>query len=113
MQLLFLIIKRTELVDDIMQSLAKAGIRGGTCVDSVGMAKSISAMDNLPTINVLRAILSGGEDVAQKGKMIMVAVSDEQVETAKSAIISITGDLSQPNAGVLFGVPISFAEGIN
>ncbi len=112
MQLLFLVIKRIELVDEIMKSLANAGIRGGTAIDSVGMAKSISNMDNLPMINVLREILNG-EDTSQKGKTIFVAVKDEQVEDAKNAIKSVTGDLSQPNAGVLFGVPITFAEGIN
>lgn len=112
MQLLFLVIKRVGLVDEIMRSLAQAGIRGGTCIDSVGMAKSISGMDNLPMIGVLRSILSG-EDAAQKGKTIFVAVQDEQVDIAKEAITSITGDLSEPNAGVLFGVPITFAEGIN
>ena len=112
MQLLFLIIKRTEIVDDIMQSLANAGIRGGTCIDSVGMAKSISEMSTLPTIGVLNSILKG-DDPAQKGKMIMVAINDDQVEIAKKAITDITGDLNEPNAGVLFGVPITFAEGIN
>lgn len=112
MQLLFLVIKRIELVDEIMKSLANAGIRGGTAIDSVGMAKSISNMDNLPMINVLREILHG-EDTSQNGKTIFVAVKDEQVEDAKNAIKSVTGDLSQPNAGVLFGVPITFAEGIN
>ena len=44
MQLLFLVIKRIELVDEIMRSLAQAGIRGGTVIDSVGMAKSISTI---------------------------------------------------------------------
>ena len=105
MQLLFLVIKRIELVDEIMRSLAQAGIRGGT-------AKSISTMDNLPMIGVLRSILSG-EDAAQKGKTIFVAVADDQVDVARKAITDVTGDLSQPNAGVLFGVPISFAEGVN
>jgi len=57
MQLLFLVIKRIELVDEIMRSLAQAGIRGGTVIDSVGMAKSISTMDNLPMIGVLRFLL--------------------------------------------------------
>ena len=109
MQLLFLVIKRIELVDEIMRSLAQAGIRGGTVIDSVGMAKSISTMDNLPMIGVLRSILSG-EDAAQKGKTIFVAVADDQVDVART---DVTGDLSQPNAGVLFGVPISFAEGVN
>ncbi len=112
MQLLFLIIKRTELVDDIMRELAKVGVRGGTAIDSVGMAKSISGMDNLPTIGLLREILKG-EDPAMKGKTIFVAVKDEQLEDAKNAIIKVTGDLSQPNAGVLFGVPITFALGLN
>ena len=103
MQLLFLVIKRIELVDEIMRSLAQAGIRGGTVIDSV---------DNLPMIGVLRSILSG-EDAAQKGKTIFVAVADDQVDVARKAITDVTGDLSQPNAGVLFGVPISFAEGVN
>ena len=96
MQLLFLVIKRIELVDEIMRSLAQAGIRGGTVIDS----------------GVLRSILSG-EDAAQKGKTIFVAVADDQVDVARKAITDVTGDLSQPNAGVLFGVPISFAEGVN
>ena len=111
MQLLFLVIKRVELVHDGMHALAAAGIKGGTCIDSVGMAKSISDMDNLPMIGVLRAMLSG-EDPNQKGKTIFVAVDDDQVQVARDAIVSVTGDLSQPNAGVLFGVPITFAEGI-
>ena len=98
MQLLFLVIKRVELVDDIMRSLASAGIRGGTVIDSVGMAKSISTMDSLPMIGVLRSILNG-EDDAQKGKTIFVAVADEQVDVARKAITDVTGDLSQPNAG--------------
>ena len=93
MQLLFLVIKRIELVDEIMRSLAQAGIRGGTVID------------------LLEELMA--EDAAQKGKTIFVAVADDQVDVARKAITDVTGDLSQPNAGVLFGVPISFAEGVN
>lgn len=113
MQLLFLVIKRVELVDEIMRALAKEGIHGGTCIDSTGMAKSISGMDNLPMIGALRTLLNGGEDVTQKGKTIFVALHEDQVDIARKAITDITGDLSQPNAGVMFAVPISFAEGVN
>lgn len=112
MQLMFLIIKRTELVDDIMKALASIGVHGGTAIDSVGMAKSISTMDNLPTIGFLREMLKG-EDPSKKGKTIFFAVQDEQVDAAKEAILKITGDLSLPNAGVLFAVPITFALGMN
>ena len=61
---------------------------------------------------LLREMLKG-EDPAMKGKTIFVAVAEEQVEAAKDAILSVTGDLSLPNAGVLFGVPVTFALGIN
>ncbi|MDO5125729.1 MAG: hypothetical protein Q4D35_05060 [Ruminococcus sp.] len=112
MQLLFLVIKRVELVDEIMKELAKAGIKGGTCIDSMGMAKSISGMDNLPAMSVLREILKG-DDPVQRGKTIFVVINDDQLEIAKNAILKVTGDLSQPNAGVLFSVPVTFAMGIN
>lgn len=112
MQLLFVIIKRTELLDDIMKALASAGIHGGTALDSVGMAKSITNMDNLPTISVLREILKG-DDSSQKGKTIFVAVADDQLQTAIKAVKSVTGELDQPNAGVLFALPITYSEGLN
>lgn len=112
MQLLFLVIKRVELVDEIMISLAQAGVRGGTSIDSVGMAKSISSAGNLATLGLLSSILKG-TDPSQKGKTVFVAVDDEQVEAAIEAIKKVTGDLSEPNAGVLFTVPILHAEGIN
>ena len=76
------------------------------------MAKSISGAKNLATIGLLSSILKG-VDPAQKGKTVFVVVDDEQVQSAIAAIKSVTGELSQPNAGVLFTVPISYAEGIN
>lgn len=112
MQLLFFIIKKVDIVDDIMKALVRAGINGATAVDCDGMAKSISSMDNLPTIGLLREMLKG-EDPSSKGKMILIAVNDNQVEAVKNAITSVTGSLSEPNSGVLFGVPITFALGIN
>ena len=111
MQLLFLVIKRVELVDEIMISLAQAGVRGGTCIDSVGMAKSISGAGSLAALGLLNSILKG-VDPSQKGKTVFVAVDDVQVDDAIVAIKKVTGDLSAPNAGVLFTVPISYAEGI-
>lgn len=111
MQLLFVIIKRTEILDDVMKALATAGIHGGTALDSTGMAKSISGMDNLPAISVLREILSGDNN-SQKGKTIFVAVHDDQLDTAVKAVKSVTGDLNKPNAGVLFALPITYSEGL-
>ncbi|MBR1724580.1 MAG: hypothetical protein IJ723_06140 [Ruminococcus sp.] len=113
MQAIFLVIKQVELVDSIMEALAEAGIRGGTAIDSVGMASSLTKMNqSVAMVQLLRGILSG-EDDSHKSKTIFVIVKDEEVETVKTAITSVTGDLSKPNAGIMFGLPVSFVEGIS
>ncbi|MGN0632859.1 MAG: P-II family nitrogen regulator [Oscillospiraceae bacterium] len=113
MQAVFLIIKQVELVDKIMSALADAGIKGGTAIDSEGMASSIARSNtNMAMVQLLRGILSG-EDDSHKSKTIFVIVKDEQVEAVRNAITSVTGDLSKPNAGIMFGVPVSFADGIS
>ena len=90
----------------------KAGIKGGTSIDSVGMAKSISTSDSMASLGLLNSILKG-VDPKQKGKTVFVAVDDSKVDDAIAAIKRITGDLSKPNAGVLFTVPITYWEGLD
>ncbi len=113
MQAIFLVIKQIELVDKIMTALAEKGIKGGTAVDSEGMAGSIARMNqNVAMVQLLRGILSG-EDDSHKSKTLFVIVKDEQVEDVRSAITSVTGDLTKPNAGIMFGIPVTFADGIS
>ena len=56
MQAVFLIIKQVELVDKIMSALADAGIKGGTAIDSEGMASSIARSNtNMAMVQLLSA----------------------------------------------------------
>ena len=113
MQAIFLVLKQVELVDRIMSSLANAGIHGATAIDSAGMAKSLTKLnENIAMVQLLRGILSG-EDDSHKSKTLFVIVKEEQVEDVKSTIKNITGDLSKPNAGIMFGIPVSFVEGLS
>ncbi len=112
MTAVFFVLKKIDLVDAIMNSLAEAGIRGGTVIDSAGMAGSIAKMNsNVAMVQLLRGILSG-EDDSHKSKTIFVIVRDDRIETVKKAITAVTGELSKPNAGIMFGIPISFVDGI-
>lgn len=113
MQAIFLVIKQVDMVDSIMEALADAGIRGGTAIDSAGMARSITHLNqNVAMVQLLRGILNG-EDESHKSKTIFVIVKDEEVEAVKKAITDVTGDLSKPNAGIMFGIPVTFTEGIS
>lgn len=109
MELLLVILKKIELVDDIMQKLAESGVRGGTIIDGTGMAKSLVNMNDLPMFGMLRYIISDEEKL--KSKILLFALKEERVTEVKDMIIEVIGDLSEPNTGVMFTIPIKHAEG--
>jgi nitrogen regulatory protein PII len=46
-------------------------------------------------------------------KTIFTVIKNEQVETAVSAIKKVVGDLSEPDVGIVFTLPVNFVEGIH
>lgn len=109
MELLMVILKRIELVDDIMHKLAESGVRGGTIIDGTGMAKSLVNMNDLPMFGMLRYIISDEEKL--KSKILLFALKEEKVTEVKDKIKEVIGDLSEPNTGIMFTIPIKNAEG--
>ncbi|WP_326908676.1 P-II family nitrogen regulator [Sedimentibacter sp. MB31-C6] len=109
MQILILILKKVELVDDIMEKLAETGVRGGTIVESTGMAKSLVNMEDLPIFGMLRHILTDDEKLASK--VLLFVLKNEQVMTTRRTIKEVIGDLSEPNTGIMFSIPITDVEG--
>lgn len=113
MQLLFIILKKTEMVDILMRELANAGVHGGTVLESTGMVKSLSTgPEGIPIINAISAMLNGTTPTANS-TTILLALPEERLEIAKEVVHKTIGDLSKPNAGVMFALPITFSEGIN
>lgn len=109
-QLLIIILKKSEVVDTLMQALAEKGIKGGTVIETTGMAKSLTSSTNLQIIGAISSLL--GNIPPANSKMIMLALPEDKLEDAKDVVHAVCGDLSKPNAGVMFAIPISFSEGI-
>ncbi len=110
MQLVYVILKQTDKVDDLMVALANNGIKGATILESTGMAKSLYKLENIQTMDLLRQILQ--KEDANASRTVLILVNDDMVETVRSTVKEIMGDLSLPNAGIIFAVPVTFAEGI-
>ena len=110
MQVLFLVLNRLEKIDELLESFNDAGIRGATVVNSTGMAHTLANTheDDL-TFASLRAFFVGNRE---DNRTIFMVLSDEKVSLAKKVINDVF-DLSQPDTGILFGVPVSFVEGIS
>jgi nitrogen regulatory protein PII len=110
MQLLMLILKKVELIDELIKKLAESGVKGGTILDGTGMAKTLVDMDDLPMFGMLRHILT--DEDKERSKVLMFVLKDEQVMTTRETIKKVIGDLNVPNTGIMFSIPITYVEGL-
>ncbi len=109
MNLLVVILKKADLVNEICRDLAEEGVHGGTIIDGVGMASIIDKMDDLPIFGMLRTLLADDED--ESSKVLLFVMSDEELAEARKTIKKVVG-LDEPNTGIMFALPVSFVEGL-
>ncbi len=110
MQLLIFFTKKDDLIDELMKRLAIAGIKGGTVLESTGMAKSLANVDGMPMFDIFKEIVKTQNE---SSKTILFGVDDDKVNTVRQIVSEVFGDLDMPNTGVLMGIPLSFADGVN
>ncbi len=107
MQLMVIILKNVDTLEELLTQLGNAGIRGATILDSTGMASELARSngeDDLSFVSALRAYLNPEHE---KNKTILTVMQAEQVLVAKDIVEAVVGDLSQPNTGIIFTVPIA------
>lgn len=110
MQLLILILKKVNLMDEIIKQLAESGIKGGTILEGYGMAKALVNMEDLPIFGMLRYLLEDEDKFACK--VMMFVLKDEQIKTTRETIKKVIGDLNIPNTGIMFSIPVTYVEGL-
>lgn len=110
MKLMVLILNKVDVLDIFLEGLTAAGIGGATIIESAGLAMTLSKLGSSFLSASLRAIFSsGGED----NRTILSVIRDDQLDILRKVVYTTVGDLSEPNTGILFTVPIDFAEGIS
>lgn len=110
MQVVFLVLNRTECLNELLEELLENGIHGGTVLDSTGMMRVIEQSgDDVPMFATFRQMFDPERRVS---KTVMMVLSDKEVEVARRVIQKVTGGLDKPDTGILFAVPALFVEGI-
>ena len=112
MQLFVHITNRVDTIGPLMNKLMEAGIKGATTVDCKGMLSAISEsnVEPPPIFGSLREFLNPTQE---SGKMLFIALKDEDVPVVKDIIHEVNGSLKLPNTGVLFTLPIMGWEGVS
>ena len=108
MKLVVIILNKVEALEYLLEGLSAAGIGGATIIESSGLAMTLSKLDSSILSASIRALFSGDED----NKTILSVIRNDQLDLARRVIYNTVGDLSLPNTGIMFTVPIDFAEGI-
>ena len=106
MQLMVIILKKTEMLDALLTKFAEIGVTGATILDSTGMASELAAhhSDDIYFLGTLRAMMNPERE---RSKTILCCVEDEQISVMKAIVNKVVGDLTEPNTGILFTMPIT------
>lgn len=108
MKTLVLILNKVDLLDKLLNSLSDNGITGGTILNSTGMAKSLAKDETSGIFGSLRLFL----DPNRKESKTLLFVQNEETILKTIKIIKSIVDLSKPDSGIIFTMPIDFVEGL-
>lgn len=112
MKLVTIILNKTECLDGILEEFGNHNLSGATIIDSRGMVQELTAHDHedMYFLVSLRSLLSPSH---KENKTIIMVAKDKDVATISSIVNKVTGGLNNPDTGILFTVPVDYAEGIN
>ncbi|MEG0569916.1 MAG: hypothetical protein RR543_06005 [Erysipelotrichales bacterium] len=109
MQVIFVVLNKVECLDELLARLKKAGIGGGTIVDSTGMVKSLESSDDSYLLGSLRLFLDNSRP---DSKTLFFIVNDDQVDLIRKTVDDVLEGIDNHDTGIMFGIPISFADGL-
>jgi len=109
MKLLFFVLSKVELLDRLLNALQNAGVRGGTILNSTGMARELLESEEVNFLGSLRAILDPSR---VQSKTLLFVLKEDMVDKVIETIVSVVGDMTAPDSGIIFTVPVDFTKGI-
>lgn len=105
---LFLVLNKTEYLDDILDLFLEVGVKGATIVDSQGMGRAIGESDHI--FGSIRNLLDGSRPY---NKTIFTVIENENVlNEAIKGVQRILGDISDPGVGMMFTLPVGNVFGM-
>lgn len=107
MKALFAVILKPELLSSILLEFNNQGIKGATVFESMGMGYLMA--ESAPIFARLSQVAMGS---AAPSRTLMAVIEDRQVDLAVKIIEDVVGDLTQPNTGIVFTVPVDFIRGL-
>ena len=114
MFMIIFVLHDTALLNDILNAWEESGVSGATVIPSTGMARIRQRpgfRDDLPLIPSAEDLLERWEET---NRTLFTLVPDQaKVDAVVAATLRVTGDLDQPNTGILAVLPVAQVYGLN
>lgn len=113
MNVLFIVLNKSEYLDDILDAFVEIGVRGATILDSQGMGSALAdnGKGSEPFFGVLRNFLDNSRPY---NKTIFTVIKDDEIlEKAVKAVKEIVVDIYEPGVGMMFTLPVGNVYGMD
>ena len=109
MQVVFLVLYKTECLQDLVNELKANDFSSGTIIDSYGIYHAQAKSDQR-LLDQIRIFI---ENPHEDSKILFFIVKNERVEQLKSIIDRCVGGIENPHTGIIFGFEPSFFCGLH
>ena len=109
MKALFLVLNKTEKLNEILEKFVEVGVSGATILDSQGMGQALIEGDIPPFGGVLRSVMDNNRPY---NMTIFTLVEDDKLMAIRDAVKEVLGDMNKPGVGLMFSIDVDNVTGI-
>ncbi len=110
MKLLVFVLNKIEKLDNLLHELKLRNVSGATIIEGTGMVRELIENDDMGFLLSLKSLFDNPRKPSKV--MMMVVKNEEEVKTVIETVDKVVGDLSEPNSGILFTIPVDFVKGM-
>jgi len=108
MKLLIYVMNNVGLMDKFIHQLKENNVKGATIIESTGMGRVLVGNDDMDFIGSLKVLF---DNPRAESRTFLMALEDDMVSNVMRIIDDIAGDLTRPNSGIVFTLPIETIKG--
>ncbi len=109
MKLVVYIMHDKSKLENFLHLCNENDIKGATIINSTGMARKLIENDDMEFIGSLKVLF---DNPRAESHMIFMVLEDNLVDLAIKIIHQVAGDMTKPNTGIVFTMPIDYFEGL-
>lgn len=109
---LFLVLNKTEYLDELLNVFVENGVKGATILDSQGMgsALTMNGDDPVPAFGLLRSFLDHAKPYNKT--IFTVLESEEHAQRIAKVVNEVVDGIDKPGYGLMFTVPVGQVYGM-